>query len=115
MRVRWFESRPVAWLGRIAYSVFLIHFPVCMVVNAAWTRFLPTDPWTSLAGIVVAWGCSVAAGALFYRLVESRVDAHRGARRRALFAGAQARNSWSRVIAANPVPTPRNRLRRLIM
>lgn len=72
---RWMESRPVAWLGRIAYSVFLIHFPVCMVVNAVWTAYFPAGPWMSFAGVVVAWGASVAAGALFFRLVESRVDA----------------------------------------
>jgi peptidoglycan/LPS O-acetylase OafA/YrhL len=72
---RWMASRPVEWLGRIAYSVFLIHFPVCMVVNAVWTAYFPADPWVSLAGIVVAWGASVAAGAVFFRLVESRVDA----------------------------------------
>jgi peptidoglycan/LPS O-acetylase OafA/YrhL len=72
---RWMESRPVAWLGRIAYSVFLIHFPVCMVVNAVWTAYFPADPWIGFTGIVVAWGASVAAGAVFFRLVESRVDA----------------------------------------
>lgn len=73
--VRWAETRVVRFLARIAYSVFLVHFPVCLVVNAAWTRFLPPDPWTSLFGILVAWGASIAAGALLHRLVESRVDA----------------------------------------
>jgi len=72
---RWAETRTVRFLARISYSVFLAHFPVCLVVNAAWTRFLPADPWTSLAGIAVAWAASIAAGALLHRLVESRVDA----------------------------------------
>jgi peptidoglycan/LPS O-acetylase OafA/YrhL len=36
----WRDALPPVsqWLGRIAYSVFLIHFPVCLVVNAAFTR-----------------------------------------------------------------------------
>ncbi len=83
---RWMETRPVVWLGRIAYSVFLIHFPVCMVVNAVWTAYFPADPWISFAGIVVAWSASVAAGAVFFRLVESRVDAF-ATRIAALFGG----------------------------
>jgi peptidoglycan/LPS O-acetylase OafA/YrhL len=72
---RWAETRVIACLARISYSVFLVHFPVCLIVNAAWTRFLPPDPWTSLAGMATAWAASIAAGALLHRLVESRVDA----------------------------------------
>lgn len=72
---RWPASRVLAWLGQIAYSVFLVHFPVCLVVNAAWVRFLPDTPWLSAAGIAVAWAASVAAGAILHRLVERRVGA----------------------------------------
>jgi len=57
-------------LGRISYSVFLIHFPVCLLVNAAFTRFVPAEPeWQGL-GMLVAWGASVAAGAAFFKWVE---------------------------------------------
>lgn len=72
---RWLAVRPVAWLGRIAYSVFLVHFPVCMVVSAFWTEYLPDDPWTSLAGVIVAVGASIGVGALFHHYVECRADA----------------------------------------
>ncbi len=57
-------------LARTSYSVFLIHFPVCLVVNAAFTRFAPPDPEWQALGMVVAWGSSLAAGAAFFRWVE---------------------------------------------
>lgn len=61
----------VAWLGRISYSVFLVHFPVCLVVNAAFDRFVAEHPGWQGAGVLLAWASSVAAGALFYRWVEA--------------------------------------------
>ncbi|MCU0775185.1 MAG: acyltransferase family protein [Ideonella sp.] len=61
----------VAWLGRISYSVFLVHFPVCLVVNAAFDRFVADHPGWQGAGVLLAWAASVAAGALFYRWVEA--------------------------------------------
>jgi peptidoglycan/LPS O-acetylase OafA/YrhL len=57
-------------LGRISYSVFLIHFPVCLLVNAAFTRFVPAEPELQAFGMLVAWGASLAAGAVFHRWVE---------------------------------------------
>lgn len=57
-------------LGKISYAVFLIHFPVCLLVNAAFTRFAPIEPeWQGL-GMLLAWGGSLAAGAAFHRWVE---------------------------------------------
>lgn len=60
----------VGVLGRISYSVFLVHFPVCLVVNAAFTRFAPASPLIQAAGILVAWVASIVAGAMFYRWIE---------------------------------------------
>jgi len=57
-------------LGKISYSVFLIHFPVCLVVNAAFTRFVPVEPEMQAFGMLIAWGGSLAAGAVFHRWVE---------------------------------------------
>lgn len=59
-----------AVLGRISYSVFLVHFPVCLIVNAAFTRFVPAVPWMQAIGMASAWAASLAAGAIFYRWVE---------------------------------------------
>jgi len=58
-------------LARISYSVFLIHFPVCLVVNAAFTRFVPPEPELQAVGMLVAWGASLAAGAAFHSWVEA--------------------------------------------
>lgn len=58
-------------LGKISYGIFLIHFPVCLLVNAAFTRFVPADPAWQALGMLVAWSSSVLAGALFYRWVEA--------------------------------------------
>jgi peptidoglycan/LPS O-acetylase OafA/YrhL len=57
-------------LGKISYSVFLIHFPVCLLVNAAFTRFVPVEPEMQAFGMLIAWGGSLAAGAVFHRWVE---------------------------------------------
>ena len=57
-------------MGKISYAVFLVHFPVCLVVNAAFTRFVPADMHLQAAGTLLAWGLSLLAGAAFYRWVE---------------------------------------------
>lgn len=78
-----------AWMGRISYAVFLIHFPVCLVVNAAFTRFAPSQPEVQLAGVLAAWLASLAAGAAFHRWIEQPLSglvspSRRDAERRAL-------------------------------
>lgn len=60
----------VNYVAKISYSIFLVHFPVCLVVNAAFTRFMPDEAHWQLAGVVTAWVSSVAAGAAFCRWVE---------------------------------------------
>ncbi len=75
----WPRSRVVAYLATISYSVFLVHFPVCLVINGLFSRFGIPDPTVKLAGVLVAWLASLAAGGLFYRFVES--PAQRGFRR----------------------------------
>lgn len=57
-------------LAKVSYSVFLIHFPVCLLVNAVFTRFVPADPEFQAFGMLVAWGASLAAGAAFFKWVE---------------------------------------------
>jgi peptidoglycan/LPS O-acetylase OafA/YrhL len=61
----------INYLGKISYSIFLVHFPVCLVVNAAFTRFVPDDAYLQGAGVVWAWAASVAAGAVFHHWVEA--------------------------------------------
>lgn len=60
----------IHFLGRISYSVFLVHFPVCLVVNALFHQVAPGDPLVGATGMLFAWAASVAAGALFHAYVE---------------------------------------------
>jgi peptidoglycan/LPS O-acetylase OafA/YrhL len=58
-------------LAKISFSVFLVHFPVCLVVNAAFERFLVEQPHVQAVGMLVAWIASLAVGAVFFRWVEA--------------------------------------------
>ena len=63
---RWLNAGPVhalaAFLSRISYTVFLLHYPVMLVVGAAFYRLWPTSPGMNLLGLFVAWGGSLVAG-----------------------------------------------------
>lgn len=60
----------VHMLAKTSYSVFLVHFPVCLVVNAAFTRFAPEVAHLQFIGVVLGWAASLAIGGVFHRLVE---------------------------------------------
>ena len=64
------QWRLVTVAGNISFSVFLVHFPVCLVINAAFTRFAPQDVLVQTAGVILAWIASIIAGALFHYGVE---------------------------------------------
>ncbi|WP_307685615.1 acyltransferase family protein [Variovorax boronicumulans] len=63
---------PLQRLGRMSYSLFLIHFPVLLAMNALVANLAPHGPWVDLLGMVATFGLSVAAAALLYRWVEAR-------------------------------------------
>ena len=69
---RWPQAKFIGWLGQISYSVFLTHFPVCLVINALFERFAPHTPVIQLTGMLAAWAASLATGAILYHLVENR-------------------------------------------
>lgn len=58
-------------LGRISYSIFLVHFPLCLVVNATFFHFFPDQPVTNAFGLILALCISIFGGALFFRWVEN--------------------------------------------
>jgi peptidoglycan/LPS O-acetylase OafA/YrhL len=76
----WPNSKTLNYLSKISYSVFLLNFPVALVVNAWFTRFASADAWVQTVGVLVAWVACNVAGALFYAVVEKRT--HRWARSR---------------------------------
>ena len=63
---------PLLRLGRISYSLFLIHFPVILLVSALFARLGPLQPWVDALGMLATFGLSLAAAALLYRWVEMR-------------------------------------------
>lgn len=66
----WPNNAVLAYLGRISFSLFLVHFPICLMVNAWFSRWSLT-PWQAWLAMFAAYGASMAAAALFYRFVEA--------------------------------------------
>ena len=75
-------------LGRRSFALFLVHFPVCLLVNAAFTRFVPADPALQAMGVVLAWSASLAASEVFFRWVETPLGRMLGAPRQRAAAAA---------------------------
>lgn len=69
---RWMASGSVAWLGRISYAVFLIHYPVALLAGAVVARLWPEDVAASAVGLGITWMTSLAAGTLLHDAVERR-------------------------------------------
>ena len=70
---RWPRSRVIQWFARISYSLFLVHFPVSLVVNALWFSHLPATPRLSLLGMLTSYLLSMLVAVLFYYQVERRL------------------------------------------
>ena len=68
----WLAAEPLLWLGRISYSLFLIHFPVILLVNAVVAQLGIHSPWIDLLGMLAALVLAMGAAALLHRWVESR-------------------------------------------
>ena len=61
-------------LGKISYSVFLVHFPICMAFNTVWPLFVAGDSVLGNGlGLLAALIASVGMGYVFWRWVESQV------------------------------------------
>ena len=60
-------------LGQMSYSVFLVHFAVCLLVNAVVSHLWPASPWPNALGMLLAFFLSLAAGRQLYLRVERHV------------------------------------------
>ena len=67
---QWQGVAPLVRLGQMSYSVFLIHFAVCLLVNAVVSSLWPTSPGANALGMVAAFVLSLVAGQWLYRRVE---------------------------------------------
>jgi len=78
---RWLGWAPLRWLGRISCSVFLVHFALCLLVNALVGTIWPASVPAAAAGMITAWGLSVTCGWLLYELVERHAHTWRSSLR----------------------------------
>ncbi len=67
---RWPASRIVAYLGQTSYSLFLVHFSALVIVATIWTAAGWSSRHEAAAGLVVAYGASLALAHAFYQFVE---------------------------------------------
>ena len=65
----WPRSPVIAYFGKISYSLFLIHFPICLLTNAWFSRW-PLSPLQSFGGMVVAYLTSLLGAVAFYNFIE---------------------------------------------
>jgi peptidoglycan/LPS O-acetylase OafA/YrhL len=70
LSTRWPKSRWIARMGKTSYSLFLVHFPVLVLVAGAWARLGWTSPPAAVAGLLTAFAASVAISFAFHRHIE---------------------------------------------
>jgi peptidoglycan/LPS O-acetylase OafA/YrhL len=63
-------SRGIAFLARVSYPVFLLHYPVLLAVGALVHALWPGDALAAAAGLLLAWVASLLAGAALQRATE---------------------------------------------
>lgn len=71
-------ARPVAALSHLSYTVFLLHYPVLLLVGALIGRLWPDAPQVHALGLVLAWALSLLAG----WALQSALDGRERARQR---------------------------------
>ncbi|HEY4313635.1 MAG TPA: acyltransferase family protein [Pirellulales bacterium] len=58
--------------GDRSYSLFLIHFPVCLVITAWIAEYVVDRPHAALGVMILEYAVSLIAAVAFYRFVEGR-------------------------------------------
>ena len=56
----------IAWLSRISYWVFLIHYPIVMVVGVAIERLWPGAPLQAILGLFASWALTLLLAQTLY-------------------------------------------------
>ena len=70
-RARAAAEELLAYLGTHSYSLFLVHFPVCLMVNAWFAQHAPMPAWASVATLLATWLLANMAAQPFYRWIEA--------------------------------------------
>lgn len=74
---QWPNFRPLAFLGQISYSIFLVHFPVLLIANGLYAKLELSSPTSAIFALILALTASIAAATLFYRWIESPAASQR--------------------------------------
>lgn len=68
----WLDFRSLQYLGRISYSLYLIHFPMSYVIMILGYEVLgPPGPLAAVLWLVLALAASLAAAHVLYRFIEA--------------------------------------------
>jgi peptidoglycan/LPS O-acetylase OafA/YrhL len=67
----WASSGAIDYLSRISYSLFLIHYPVSLLVSTIVSRLWPNSVAMNALGLLAAWATSIAAATLLHRWTEA--------------------------------------------
>lgn len=65
-------SRAVGWLSRISYSVFLIHYPIALLVGTLVAWLWPESISFAVVGYLTAWLVTLGLSHVLYHHVERR-------------------------------------------
>ena len=66
---KWWNN-PLRKIGEMSYSIFLVHFPVSLVISGIWIQLYPSDPWMNVFGMALSALLSLFLAIPFYKYVE---------------------------------------------
>jgi len=72
----WMNARiwatPLTYLGKISYSIFLVHFPISLLLSALFWNLYPKNPLMNLIGMGLSATSSLLVAIVFHRFIERR-------------------------------------------
>ena len=63
-------NNPLRKIGEMSYSIFLVHFPVSLVVSGIWANLYPSDAWMNVFGMGLSALLSLLLALPFYKYIE---------------------------------------------
>jgi peptidoglycan/LPS O-acetylase OafA/YrhL len=70
LHMKAWEMRVLHYFGSTSYALFLVHFPVFLLVTASFHHLSPDNPGMGAFGLLFAWLASNLAADVFHRGVE---------------------------------------------